>query len=330
MTNRIGVALERLAMKYSGSKYTIGPSVFRVISGLAMLSEILLVYSERRVLFGPDGVVPFEEFIESRRQFSIFMFSPSTLAFELAYHAAIIIALLWTLGVATRWLTPCLAVCWTSVMDRGPGLWDGGDNLIAILVIYACFADVGAHFSLFRSRAGVSAQRSPAFGILHNTALAAFAVQVSIVYFFAGLLKAGGHTWLDGAALYNSMADREFGWPGAAEFLSRNRVLLSIVGPGTVFFQISFPFFFFLNRTSRHVILVVAIAFHIGIAVFLGLIPFAAFFIAAELALIEDDVYRRVARSLAAALGRLGVAQGRQVGRFLRPVGGVSGWRDGG
>jgi hypothetical protein len=75
--------------------------------------------------------------------------------------------------------------------------------------------------------------------------------------------------------------------------------------------------------------LVVAIAFHIGIAVFLGLIPFAALFIAAELALIEDDVYRRVASSLAAALGRCGVAQGRQVGRFLRPVGSLSG-RDGG
>ena len=70
------------------------------------------------------------------------------------------------------------------------------------------------------------------------------------------------------------------------------------LGPVTILFQISFPFFFLLNRRSRIAILVVAMGFHLGIALLMGLLSFAVFFIAAELALITDHEYRTLGRAL--------------------------------
>jgi hypothetical protein len=278
----------------------IGLSVFRILAGIAMLSEFLLVYGQRAFLFGNRGLIPYTTYIEQMSHFSLYWYASSDWAFELVYHGSVLLVLLWTLGYGTRWLTPLVFYCWTSFTDRGPTIWDGGDNLIQLLLVYACFADLGAYFRPLRSGADLErprpVQRIAALAIFHNTAVRVFGIQVCIVYFIAGIMKARGHGWLDGSALYAAWSDPQFGWPGVTDWITRNKALLSVVGPLTIAFQISFPFFFALNRRSRVFILVVAMSFHIGIAVLMGLISFAAFFIAAELALISDEEYRRIAR----------------------------------
>lgn len=278
----------------------IGLSLFRVLVGIAVLSEFLLVYGQRAYLFGNRGLVPYATYLDQMSHFSLYWYAQSDWVFELIYHGSILVVLLWTLGYATGWLTPLVFYCWTSFTDRGPPIWDGGDNLISILLVFAWFADLGAHFS--PSRAGTEpkrprlVQRVPALGIFHNTAVRAFGIQVCIVYFVAGIMKARGHGWLDGSALYASWADPQFGWPGVTDRIAQNKALLSVLGPLTIAFQIAFPFFFALNRRSRVFILVVAMSFHLAIALLMGLLSFATFFIAAELALISDAEYRRVAR----------------------------------
>jgi hypothetical protein len=280
----------------------IGLSLFRVLVGVAVLSEFLLVYGQRAYLFGNRGLVPYAAYLDQISHFSLYWYARSDWVFELIYHGSVLVVLLWTLGYATRWLTPLVFYCWTSFTDRGPPIWDGGDNLMAILLVFAWFADLGAHFSPGRAGAGTKGprlvQRVPALAIFHNTALRAFGIQVCIVYFVAGIMKARGHGWLDGSALYASWADQQFGWPGVTDRIAQNKALLSLIAPLTIAFQISFPFFFALNRRSRVFILVVAMSFHLGIALLMGLLSFATFFIAAELALISDAEYRGAARLL--------------------------------
>lgn len=104
-----------------------------------------------------------------------------------------------------------------------------------------------------------------------------------------------------------ALADREFAWPGVAEFLYSNSALLSLVGPLTILFQVGFPFFYFLNDRSRAVVVGVAVLFHLCIGVFLGLVSFALIFIAAECAMLADADYRRLAtlaNKARCALGR--------------------------
>lgn len=292
--------LQAIVARESLPKNLIGLSVFRVLAGTVMLSEFLLIYGQRAFLFGNHGLIPHATYIEQMSHFSLYWYASSDWAFELVYHGSVLVLLLWTLGYATRWLTPLVFYCWTSFTDRGPTIWDGGDNLIAILLVYACFADLGAHFRCSRAGAELQrprlVQRVPALAVFHNTAVRAFGIQVCIVYFTAGIMKARGHGWLDGSALYAAWSDPQFGWPGVTDWITRNKALLSVVGPLTVAFQISFPFFFTLNPRSRVFILLVAMGFHLGIAVLMGLLSFAAFFIAAELALISDAEYGRAAR----------------------------------
>lgn len=175
-------------------------------------------------------------------------------------------------------------------------MWDGGDNLAYIVLVFACFADLGAHFRAGPSQPVRAVQRSPLLGVLHATAVRAIALQVCTVYLVAGLAKASGSTWLDGTGLYHSWVDGEFGWPGVTDALYRNELLLNLLGPLTILFQISFPFLFLLHRHTRRVVLALAIGFHASIGVLMGLVSFAIFFIAAELALVSDREYRALAR----------------------------------
>lgn len=300
-TRRLSAAAAREAMP----RHLLGPSLFRLLAGLNILGQYLTVYSQRDYLFGNTGMVSYAQYLQVSGRFSLYRFAPSDWLFELVYHAGIAVTAAWAAGYYTRWLTPLVLLFWSSFVDRGQAMWDGGDNLAGILLVYVCFADVGAHFSAARPEVERAVSRIPALGILHNVAMRACGLQVCVVYFVAGVLKARGHTWLDGSALYGAWADREFGWPGVTDTLYGYDLLLATLGPLTVFFQVSFPFFFLLNQRSRTVILVVAMGFHLSIGLLMGLLSFAVFFIGAELALISDEEYAAFGRSLRSLAARV-------------------------
>jgi vitamin K-dependent gamma-carboxylase-like protein len=290
--------LENIAKLWNGlvrhgqtPRQLIGPSLFRWIAGLNILGQYLTVYSQRAYLFGNSGMVSYEQYLKLSGRFSLYQWASTDVAFELVYHGGILLTAAWAAGYFTRWLTPLVWLFWQSFVDRGQAMWDGGDNLAGILLIYFCFADLGAHFSAAPGPQPRPVSRIPALGILHDVALRAAGLQVCIVYFVAGVLKARGHSWLDGSALYASWADEEFRWPGVTDVLSGSDALVSLMGPLTILFQLSFPFFFLLGRRSRTIILIVAMGFHLSIGLLMGLLSFAAFFIAAELALISDAEY---------------------------------------
>lgn len=290
MLSRLAAHLERAAEHLSAPRNLRGLAVFRWCAGLNLLAEYLMLHRQRHFLLGNHGLFPYEDYIRSSTMASLYWFAPTRLAFEVVYHFSIVVVALWVLGWKTRWTTPLLLLCWTSLQDRNLGLWDGGNNLISLLLIYACFMNLEG-----RAAQPSGAMRLSARGIVHNVALLAFAVQVSIVYFVAGLLKARGSTWTDGSALYLAMSDREFAWSGVSELLHASDTVLSIMGPLTVLFQIAFPFLLFLNARSRRFILALAMLFHVSIGLFLGLVNFAIYFIAAELALVTDAEYARLA-----------------------------------
>lgn len=292
---RFETCLDAWAKRDSEPTHLIGLSLFRIVAGLAILSQFLTVYRQRYYLFGNEGLIPYESYRGQMSHFSLYWFTSSDWSFDFLYHLSIAVVATWTLGYRSRLLTPVVFYCWTSFTDRGPPIWDGGDNLMAILLVFATFANVGAYLSVSPRGYG---KPSPASGIFHNTAVRAVGLQLCVVYFVAGIMKARGQTWLDGSALYASCADREFGWPGVTDRIADNTLLMSVLGPFTILFQLAFPFLFLLNRRTRSLIVLIAMGFHVSIALSMGLLSFAAFFIAAELAVIGDDEYRAVARRI--------------------------------
>jgi hypothetical protein len=212
------------------------------------------------------------------------------------------------LGWRTRLLSPVNYLLWISMHNRFPHLWDGGDNLMAIVLLYALFADVGTHFSFDAARRraqGKPNEPSGAWAILHNAAMLAIAFQVCLVYGIAGLTKVRSEVWQNGTALYYALRAPEYRLPGVSELIYENGVFVTLLAYATVAFQVSFPFLVFAHRHTRTLAVLIGISFHLAIGSVMGLVTFALFLIAADLALIGDNEYRALGALLDRARQRV-------------------------
>jgi hypothetical protein len=303
MTIQVRMICQRVISFASRERWLIGASIFRILTGLIILYQYLINYHQRYYLYGPDAVWPYATFLEEvakARSFSLYAFSPAPLFFELVFHLGILVTVLWVMGWHTRLMTLLTYIFVWSLHERNPLLWDGGDNVVQIILVSAVFANLGAHFSLdadrlraARARGGL---RASVQVILHNAALLSFALQLCLVYGVAGLYKVQGRMWQSGTALYYIMRVDEFTWPGYSEYVYQNVFLVTALSYATVAFQVSFPFLFFLNRYTRRLILLAGLSFHLGIALFMGLITFSAFLISIEFALLSDGDYQKIGR----------------------------------
>ena len=293
----------RLAIAYH-TPDRIGASLFRLGAGLTILAQYLSTYAQRHFLFGPNGIVPYDWFVEELRQsrsFSLYALASSPLVFEGIFHLGIVVTLLWVLGWHTRLMTFLTWVFLWSLHARNPTLWDGGDNLIRIVLIYALFADIGAHWSLDAAHRRVLSEDSTAQqyvgALLHTGAVWAVALQLCLVYATAGLAKVAGEVWQNGTALYYILRTGEFAWTGYGAAIWTNSVLVTLLTYGTVAFQISFPFLLIAHPATRRLALVLGMGFHLGIGLVLGLHTFAAFMISIELLLVPDRDYLAAAEA---------------------------------
>jgi hypothetical protein len=296
------VKLSRWVDHLAQERWLFGASVFRVIAGVAMLLEYVMNYGQRHYVFGPDAALAYDSFVAeaAHHRFSLYAFSSSPAFFEVVFHLGLAVTLAWTIGWRTRWLTPIVWLFLTSLHDRCPFLCDGGDNVIEIVLVYMMLADVSAHFSVgSRSpRAADRSLRGTIRGLLHNAAVVASGIQISVVYVVAGLSKVQGDTWRSGTALYYAIGGGEYGWQGHDQFIYQNAIVLTLLCYVTVGFQVAFPFLVLQNRVTRLFAIAACVAFHAGIAIYMGLVTFAAFMLAVDLAIVPDDEYRLIGRAL--------------------------------
>lgn len=292
-------------------RFTVGASVFRIIAGLGIVYQYVINYEQRAYLFGPDAVMPFAEFARGEDGLSLYRLASTPLGFELLYHLGLVVAIAFVLGWRTRLVTALNYVFWVSLHRRYAVLWDGGDNVMHLVLVYALFADLGAHASVDAARRRgrpVDGDAAKLAAIAHNAAMLAIALQISLVYGIAGLTKVQGETWRNGTALYYALRAGEFTLPGWSEHIYRSAWLLTLLGYATVAFQVSFPFLLFMGRRTRALAVVCGLAFHVGIAFFMGLVTFATFLVAVDLTLLDDAEYRALgeiaARAAAATISR--------------------------
>jgi hypothetical protein len=279
-----------LVERLSAPRHLIGASLFRVVGGTAILAEYLTVYHQRHYLFGPDAAVPWDKVDP---WMSIYAWSADPAFFELTFHLGVVTAVLWLLGIHTRWLTPAQLVFWFSLLQRNPLVPDGGDNLMSLLLFYALFADLDQHFACIRPRPSLRSLLADAAAVAHNVAIIAITVQVCLVYAVAGLTKVQGETWRNGTALYYALRASEFYLPGVSELLWSNASALTLASYVTVFFQISFPYFVVLGARTRVFAAIAGCCFHVAIIGMMGLVTFGLFMIAGDLVLMTDREYRR-------------------------------------
>src|SRR5262245_15993405 len=189
MIGRFTALWRRVVDASSRERLLIGASLFRICAGITILYQCLINYRQRGYLYGPDGVYPFDLFMRRLGEsgsFSLYALSPSPLVFELIFHLGLLVTFAWVLGWHTRLMTLFTYVFLWSLHERNPLLWDGGDNVLHLVLIYALFANLGAYFSLdaerLRAERLAGSWRVRPVATLHNAAMLAVALQVCLLY----------------------------------------------------------------------------------------------------------------------------------------------------
>lgn len=293
-----------------------GAAAFRIVVGLVLLFQLTMLVGHFDLTLGRDSIHPFKWFAAEfgRTHYSYLALSNHPAWQWIGYGLALVVVGLWTSGIGGRvgklghLLT--LLTWWSvhSIHSRCPTLWDGGDNLIEILLLFAIPID------LWKRPLG------RVHTTLHNLAVLACALQIATMYFTAGLAKVPGKYWQNGTAFYYVLASDEFGMTGLGPLIWDNRLLLALTTWTPLILQLAFAWIYFFGRPwPRRVTVLLAMSFHTGILVLMGLNTFALLMIGAELLLLSDSDYQALSSAMRIQLGKLTLRG--QPDRVARPVG---------
>lgn len=293
---RLLAALDRLA---ETKLHLRGAMAFRTIVGVALTYQLAVLAGRHRYFFGADAQIEFEAFAAGFGSDHVsFMALSNSVAWQwLGYGLGVLALLAWTLGVG-RHLGTVLA-WWSlhSLHTRCEGVWDGGDNLIAIVLLYAIPLDLWGGRK--HAREGEAAKLAT---MLHNLAIFACVLQVCIMYFNAGIAKVPGKYWQNGTAFYYVLASEEFGMTSVGPLVWNNRVLLGLMTWAPLLLQLAFPWIYLFGRAwPRRITVVAAMLFHVGILVLMGLSTFALIMIGVEMLLLSDADWHALRGAIARA-----------------------------
>lgn len=303
----LGQALDAGERWLLGAKRaTYGLATMRIVVGLAILGSLVVNFSHRHYVWGPGArwLDPWLVVDSWGWPFTaVFSAEDSPAVFTLKYLGLFVVAVLFTVGWRTRVVTPILLLLLASMMRLNPLASDAGDNLIRIVLLFMCFADVSHRWSVDAvrrrrsSRGGRWAGRPAWLGVvLHNVALLGIAFQVFVVYVVSGLSKVQGSMWQEGVGLYYPLRMSQYAsWPALNELIYAVPLVVTVGSYLTVFVQVFFPLLL-MRRGTRIVALVVVFGLHVGIAVTMALPWFSLAILAADAIFIRDVTYEALIR----------------------------------
>lgn len=225
-TRPLLAAVTRVETWFADRQHALhGLSASRILVGTAVLGILVTNFGMRHVQWGPASqwIAAYRADTGAGPLDAVFGTSSTTL-FTLAYLAVMALAVAVVLGWRTRLTTALLVVGLASIVERNALIGDQGDNIARIGLLLMVFMNTSAHWSLDARRRRRHAGRRLGLGRrvlhglpvappwlanpVHNAALLALALQLSILYTASALYKVQGEPWQDGTALYHPLSPR--------------------------------------------------------------------------------------------------------------------------
>jgi hypothetical protein len=229
--------------------------------------------------------------------FSIWFHVTDPAGMAAAHVAALVIMVLFTLGLFTRVTSVLTWIAAVSYIHRTQQILFGMDTMMNILLFYLMIGPSGAALSLDRLRAKKRAiqaslarcgkvddatQRfleAPPPSVMAGFTLRLIQVHCCFIYMAAGLSKLKGPAWWNTNAYWDTLANPEFTlihfhwYEALLREIVTHRVVYSVMAVGAVahtfIVEIGLPFLVWTR--SRPFIVILALILHAGIAVFMGL-----------------------------------------------------------
>ncbi len=229
--------------------------------------------------------------------------------------AIVVVSFLFLIGFCTRVTAVLTWLAALSYMHRASASLFGADTMMAILLLYLMIGPCGAVLSVDRllsrwwasrgqGRAdGVTAALPPVEpSVSANLAIRLLQIHLCIIYLSAGLAKLQGVTWWSGTAVWGTLANFEFapmqdGWySGVLRFLAGHRWLFEVTMTAaayfTLFFELGYTYLVW-RRSTRWLILGMAVTLHGFIGLFMGLKTFSLLMLTMNLAFVPPQTLRR-------------------------------------
>jgi hypothetical protein len=235
----------------------------RVATGVLLLLFAGCTLPDYTAYVGPDGFLPQPTSIEWG--FNLYGLS-SSMGWAWVLMAVFVAAsVAFLVGWHTRVAGLLALAVLLSVQRRQPFVFNAGDVLLRLLLLFLCLAPAGAALSLDRWRAvrgslsefWDSPRRAP-------WALRLIQIQVSVVYLVTVWAKVRGTTWNDGTAVSFALRLTDltrFSIPGP---LVDSPVIVNLLTWGTLAVEFALGLLVW-NRRARPVVLWIGVLFHLSI-----------------------------------------------------------------
>jgi hypothetical protein len=210
-----------------------------------------------RVRWFSDAVAPLGVSVPTATRCVFVLYATSLALLLVGWRTAFTAAAAWILHLSLNSASPM-------------GVY-GVDQFANIGLFYCFVMPVGHCWSIDASRNPNLASPSSAATI----GLRVLQIHLCIVYLTSGVEKASGLQWWDGEAIWRAVNLPELQTPFEFGWLAQLPWLAAALAWGTLFIEIGYAFFVW-NRATRPYIAVATILLHLGIAVAMGLLSFAA------------------------------------------------------
>ncbi|MDB5386435.1 MAG: hypothetical protein JWM11_2081 [Planctomycetaceae bacterium] len=270
--------------------------LLRILAGAMIFYTHLVWTLDLAAFFGPQSWLDHDVVSLMQRggwQWSHFWWSNSPAWLWSTHIVALVVCLMFTLGIWTRLTSILTCLITLSYAHRAPDAMFGLDQINGFLSLYLAIGPSGAAYSLDRWLASrkTGLPLTPARpSIAANIAIRLIQWQMCVLYLFAGLSKLQGPAWWDGTAFWGAVANLEYQSVDMV-WLVHFPWLVNILTHVTIAWELSYIVLIW-GRLSRPLMLAVAIPIHLGIGICLGMMTFGSVMLIANVAFISPVLVR--------------------------------------
>ena len=281
--------------------------LIRLLGGLMIFYTHLVWTKDLEAFFGPDAWISIDAVSawqgEGNFCLSYLKYIDSMTLLWTVHIAALVVLLMFALGLFTRVTSILAFVITMSYVHRLPGALFGLDQVNTMLVTYLMIGPSGAAFSLDRLIArrksklqNETTNQTSSQQVTHlvgaNLAIRLIQVHMCIIYMYSGISKLLGEPWWDGTALWGAAANLEYQSLDLT-WMAGYPMLVALLTHITIFWE-TFYCALVWPRVSRPFVLATAVGVHLGIACCMGMITFGLAMIIGNMAFIRPQLIRRL------------------------------------
>jgi hypothetical protein len=202
------------------------------------------------------------------------------------------------LGVFGRSLTWVVWLLHLSFLHRNPAIMYGADMYLNFWFFYLSWTRHHRHFSILNL---MFSERSTRLrpDVVSHIGFRFLQVQLIVSYVFSGLEKLKGPAWWDGTAVWQALSNTQIN-PYDFGFLAQVPWLVALLTLATLLYEIFGAFFLWSDRWRIYV-MAFGVAFHLSIAVAMGLVYFGLILAASVLLFARRSDWSASARSVGTA-----------------------------